>query len=85
VEAATSGLLPLCYKTLHAVVTDSEPWLVTGNKLAIKDIHRLVDYLFNIGRFYVQGSTKRERLHWGDMTYRTLFSKCYTVLKLHVS
>jgi hypothetical protein len=53
VEAATSRLLPLCYKTLRVVVTDGEPWLVTGNKLAIKDIHRLVDYLFDVGRFYV--------------------------------
>lgn len=83
VAAAITGQLPLCHQTLRLLLTDGEPWLVGGNKTALKDPGQLISYLFDEGDFYI-GGKKRERLHWNDMTYRILFHKMFTVLTEHL-
>ncbi len=54
VRAAIASELLLCYKTLREVLADGEPWLVSGNKLDIKDIISLVDYLFDAYLFAIR-------------------------------
>lgn len=80
---ATAGHLPLCYSILQEVLTDGEPWFVTGNKADIKDPESLVDYLFDWKPFYVvreRNKKVRERLHWEALPYRSLFYKSFIFL-----